>query len=207
MGRIPQRGGQALTSPISPDRPAVGPAHQLDPAFSSAANCDTPPVARRLRQIERVEFSLDELRRLVASMARLAEAGDGWINLIPRIGDEDERPTSLGFFTLFGGGATGVTMCTWIPGSRQRRRDRQPSLGITHVTGRRAVAQLRSLAVPIPETWLVEQDHPRRGLILRLPCDEPHEEVLVWALRAVSALSGPRPIRGWRADIYLPAAS
>jgi hypothetical protein len=28
--------------------------------------------------------------------------------------------------------------------------------------------------------------------------------VLVWALRAVDALSTARPIRRWRADIYLP---
>jgi len=154
-----------------------------------------------------VEFSVDELTQIVARMARLAGAGEGWINLIPRITDDDERPTSLGFFTLFGGGGTGVTMCTWIPGSHDHRGRIQPSLGITHVTGHRAVAKLHALAVPIPETWLVEQDHPHRGLILRVPFDEPHEQVLVWALRAVGALSTPPPIRGWQADVYLPATS
>ncbi len=154
-----------------------------------------------------MEFSADELTQIVACMARLAGAGDGWINLIPKITDDDERPTSLGFFTLFGGGGTGVTMCTWVPGSHDQRGRNQPSLGITHVTGHRVVAELQSLAVPIPETWLVEQDHPRRGLVLRVPSDEPHEQVLAWALRAVGALRTPRPIRGWRADIYLPATS
>jgi len=176
------------------------------PHPASTANCDTPPVARKLRQIERVEFSVHELTQLVACMARLAGAGDGWINLIPRIADDDERPTTLGFLALFGGGGIGVTMCTWIPGSLDRRGRIQASLGITHLTGQRAAGRLGSLAVAIPETWLVEQDHPRRGLILRVPSDEPHEQVLVWALRAVGALSAPRPIRRWQADIYLPAA-
>jgi hypothetical protein len=151
-----------------------------------------------------VEFSVHELTQLVACMARLAGAEDGWINLIPRITDDDERPASLGFFALFGGGGIGVTMCTWIPGSQDHRGRIQASLGITHVTGQRAAARLDSLAVPIPETWLVEQDHPRRGLILRVPSDEPHEQVLVWALRAVGALSIPLRIRRWQADIYLP---
>jgi hypothetical protein len=154
-----------------------------------------------------VVFNANDLTRIVTGMARLSGAGDGWINLIPSIAENDERPTSLGFFTLLGGGSIGVTMCTWIPGGHDRRGPTRPSLGITHVTARRAVAQLQSLAVPVPETWVVEQDHPRRGLVLRLPSDEPYEQVLVWALRAVGALSAPRPTRGWQADIYLPAAS
>ena len=154
-----------------------------------------------------MKFSIDELTQIVAYMARLTGAEDGWINLIPRIIEEDERPTSLGFFTLLGGGAIGVTMCTWIPGSHNRRGLIRPSLGITHVTGHRVFAELHSLAVPIPETWLVEQDHPRRGLVLRVPSNEPHEQVLVWALRAVGALSTPRLIKGWRADIYLPSSA
>jgi hypothetical protein len=162
-------------------------------------------VARKTRQIERLEFTADDLAQVVARMARLAGAGEGWINLIPRVTDDDERPTSLGFFTMFGGGGSGVPMCTWIPAGHDHRGRLQPSLGITHATGHRAAAELRSRDVPIPETWLVEQDHPHRGLILRPPADEPDEQVLAWALRAVTALSTPPPIRRWDADIYLPA--
>lgn len=164
-------------------------------------------VARKLRQIERVPFRVDQHAEIVAVMARLTGAGDGWINLIPRIGDDEEKPTSLGFFALFSGGGTGVTMCTWIPESEDRHGSIRSTLGITHVAGRRAAGKLESLAVPIPESWFVEQDHPRRGLVLRVPSEETHERVLVWALLAVAALSAPRPIRGWQADIYLPAAS
>ena len=134
----------------------------------------------------------------------LAEAEDGWINLIPKITDDGGMPTSLGFLTLFSGGSSGVTMCTWIPGSHDRTGRNQPSLGITHVTGHRAVAQLLTLEISIPPTWLVEQDHPRRGLVLRLPPAEPAERVLAWALRAIGGLSPGVAFRGWRADIYLP---
>ncbi len=175
-------------------------------ALSGRADCDTPGVSRKQRQIERVVFRVDELEKVVACMARLSSAEDGWINLIPRINNDDERPTSLRFFTLFSGGATGDTMCTWIPGSHNRRGVVQPSLGIAHVTGHRVFAGLHSLGVPIPPTWIVDQDHPRRGLVLRVPSDEPDEQVLTWALAAAGALI-ERPMRGWRADVYLPVNS
>ncbi|MGA2530092.1 MAG: hypothetical protein ABSG36_13140 [Acidimicrobiales bacterium] len=164
-------------------------------------------MARTPRQIEHVEFTVDGVATIVQWMARLAAATDGWINLVPKVAENEDRPTSLGFLTLLGGGSAGVTMCTWIPRSYNRRGSVLASVGITQVTGRRAVAQLFSLGVPIPETWFVEQDHPRRGLVLRLPENEPHEGVLEWSLRAVSALCVPQPARTWRADIYLPITS
>jgi hypothetical protein len=141
-------------------------------------------------------------------MAELAVAGDGWINLIPRMSEvDDDKPTSLGFLTLFGGGGPGVTMCTWIPGTRDHTAQTQASLGIAHVTGHRAVAELASRNSSVPTNWLVEQDHPFRGLVVRIPSEESDEQVLTWALRAVRALGTPRPIRGWRADIYLPLST
>ena len=163
-------------------------------------------MPRERRQIERVAFNGDELKEVVAYMARLGSAEDGWINLTPRTSDDDDRPTSLRFFTLLSGGSTGDTMCTWIPGSHNRRGLVQPTLGIAHITGHRVFAELPLLDVPIPQTWIVEQDHPRRGLILRLPFDESSEQVLIWALRAAGALLA-LPIRRWRADVYLPVTS
>jgi hypothetical protein len=160
-------------------------------------------VGRKPRQIKRVDFGVDDLSQVVGWMALLAEAEDGWINLIPKVADDDERPTSLGFFTLLSGGGDSITMCTWIPGVHDHSRRNQSSLGISHLTRHRAATQLYSAAVPIPETWFVEQDHPRRGLVLRIPSEESHAQVLAWALRAVAALR-PRPTKGWRAEIHLP---
>jgi hypothetical protein len=59
----------------------------------------------------------------------------------------------------------------------------------------------------VPEGWTVEQDHPRRGLVLRPPLDAALAGVLSWTLRAVSALSVTQPSRGWRADVYLPLSA
>jgi hypothetical protein len=151
-----------------------------------------------------LEFSAADTIGVVHHMSQLAAAGDGWINLLPGTSD-DETPTSLGFFNLFGGGSIGVTMCTWIPG--QRGKDGRPltSLGIAHTIGRRLGTV--PTVVTIPETWIIEQDHPRRGLVLQVPSVEPHERVLAWALTALAAVSPLGAIGNWRADIYLPAES
>ena len=161
----------------------------------------------RQREVRKVAFGADDLSGVVAQMALLTEVGDGWINLVPRIsGADDERPTSLRFWTLLGGGGMGLTMGTWVPRGRgQPGRDR-PSLGITHVTGRRVASELAARSVPVPMAWLLEQDHPRRGLVVSPPADEPHQLVLEWAIRALSALSERGVIRGWRADVYSPIA-
>jgi hypothetical protein len=96
-------------------------------------------------------------------------------------------------------------MITWIPGHADRRGAIGPKLGINHVSGHRAGATLVAADVPVPPAWTVEQDHPRRGLILRPPADEGNEQVMTWAMRAVAALSTPDRITSWRAEVHLPA--
>ncbi|MGA8296374.1 MAG: hypothetical protein WB770_04970 [Acidimicrobiales bacterium] len=137
-------------------------------------------------------------------MAQLSRAGDGWINLIPHT-NEEEKPTSLGFLTLFGGGSTGVAMCTWVPAVLEPSGRNRVRLGISHVSGLRAVSQLRSLGTPVPENWAVEQDHPLRGLVLQLPSEEANERVLEWALGAARALNSISSALEWRAEIYFPS--
>jgi hypothetical protein len=161
-------------------------------------------VTRAPRNVKYVIFTGNDLTQVVAYMEQLASAEDGWINLLARTAENDDRPTSLGFFALVGGSAIGVTMCTWIPGSHSRRKYTEPTLGITHVTGHRVFGELRLLGTPIPQNWVVDQDHPRRGLVVRVPSEEPQEHVLTWALDALAALSGPNAIEKWRAEIYMP---
>ena len=154
--------------------------------------------------MEQVVFDADDLSRVVARMTSLAETGHGWMNLVPLIaGVDDERPTSLRFTTLLGGGGMGITMATWIPTDREHAEREPPRLGIAHVTGRRAVSELAARSVSLPAGWVVEQDHARRGLVVRLPAHETHQHVLEWAMGALRALIAPGVIRGWRADVYV----
>jgi hypothetical protein len=161
-------------------------------------------VARAVRTKKVVRFGAADPAEVVGYMDLLSEARDGWINVQPEK-DTDEETTTLGFFTLFGGGNPGITMSTWIPEAADQTGRQQVSLGIAHAAGRRLSAQ--PSAVAIPTGWHVKQDHPQRGLVLSIPDDEPNGRVLEWALAAMRSLSPPASAGVWRAEIYLPANS
>ncbi|MGP8163363.1 MAG: hypothetical protein ACLQAN_06260 [Acidimicrobiales bacterium] len=158
------------------------------------------------RNVERFEFVPDSSAMIVACMRQLADARDGWINLLPAVVDDEHGPAvPTGLSALFGGGNPGVTMCTWVPAGQDRRGRDPTRLGIMHACGRLAAARLRSQDIAIPEGWFVEQDHPHRGLVLRVPSDASHETVLDWALRAGKALCNVRLTGKWRAEVHFPA--
>lgn len=162
-------------------------------------------------RIEQVRFGPDDPSRVVAAMTRIAAAAEGWVNLLPILAGEDaeadgDRPTALRFMTLFSGGGPGLTMGTWVPAAPGQRGRERASLGLSHRAGRRAVAELAARSVAVPEGWVVEQDHPRRGLVLRPSPEASPDAVLSFALRALAALA-PAGVRSWRADIHLPAAA
>jgi hypothetical protein len=163
-------------------------------------------VPRKLREVKRLRFYTDALEPVVAFMDQLVDAEDGWINLVPPRENGEEPPTDLRFSALFSGGGTGITMITWIPNRSSRRRAVGQTLGITHRIGHRAVATLAAGGAGVPAAWKVEQDHPRRGLLVHPPAHEATEPVLTWALRAVDVLEAPRRLTSWWADVHLPAS-
>jgi hypothetical protein len=82
-----------------------------------------------------------------------------------------------------------------------RKDVERDSLGIQHSTGPKVVARLASLDLPLPQGWRWQQDHPRRGLVVRVPADVAHAVQLDWLLRAGAALSIV-PLTGeWEARI------
>jgi len=142
---------------------------------------------------------------VLACMTQLAAARDGWINLLPAIADDEDAPTvPTGLAAFFGGGNPGVTMCTWIPAGEDRHGRDPVKLGIMHACGRLAAARLRDRGVAVPEDWFVEQDHARRGLVIRVPPGAPHDVVLDWTLRAGRALCNVRLTGKWQAEVHFP---
>jgi len=135
---------------------------------------------------EALEFLPGDLSPVLTRMADLAERREGWINLEPIVEDpEDDTP---------------VPLCTWSPGEQKRRRATPPVVGIQHHV-RRKVAEV----VAVPDGWFVVQDHGRRGLVVRVPADAPHEQVLRWLLSAAETLC-PVPVGRWAAQVYGPSA-
>jgi hypothetical protein len=120
----------------------------------------------------------------------LPHLGDAvFANLVPGV-DEEEVPQRSLLGQVFGNSGPVVPFATWTPGE----------IGLQHATGPRVVRTLEERGVPVPETWYVVSDHPKRGVVLRTYA-APVEEVLGWLVRAATVLC-PLPITGpWLAQV------
>ena len=129
---------------------------------------------------ESLQFAAGSPGAVLGHMAAMAQRHRGWINFEPLV-DDDRTP---------------VPLCTWSPGEQRRRRVTPPVVGVQHHVGRRVAD-----TVAVPEGWFVVQDHGRRGLVVRVLPDEPHDRVLRWLLDAGAALC-PVTITTWAADVF-----
>ena len=115
----------------------------------------------------------------------------GWVNLQPGVAEDDLPSPPSSLFGLFGARGPVVPLCTWHPGER--------SAGVQHAAGPKIAKQ-----VEIPPGWRVVQDHPRRGLVVRVPPDVSNVVVLRW-LVDVGARLCPVPTTGqWVAELHAP---
>lgn len=158
------------------------------------------------RTVEQFEFTPEDTSRVEDRMARLSEARDGWINLLPGVPESEvrEAPHQGPLAGLFGPKTPGVTMVTWMPPSGGRRSREHETLGVMHPIVNRAARVLAQSGVPVPDGWRVRQDHARRGMVLWVAIGTTHADVVGWALRAATALCAEPMTGKWRADVYLP---
>jgi len=159
------------------------------------------------RQTVTIEFVPPDDGEVVERLAEVCAAGDGWINLLPGVPEDSpdlEQPKGL--FSFFGNRQAPVTMVTLMPERRNRRSGDDPDLtvGLMHPTGPKAVARLAEEGVALPDGWAVRQDHARRGLLLRVPSTVAGRDVIVWAVRAGTALCRAEMTGRWQAVVYLP---
>lgn len=153
-----------------------------------------------------VEFLTDDLSPAVARMAELTERRDGWINFEPAVDEDDLPPPRSGLAGLLTGRGPDVPLATWTPGRMRGDRGEPPSVGVHHGAGPGARARLIAAGRPVPQGWVVLQDHAKRGLVAAVPPAVPHDEVLAWLLAAATALSTVPVGRDWRAAVYVRTA-
>src|SRR5439155_25368450 len=91
----------------------------------------------------------------------------GWVNMQPGVAEEHLPPPSSGLFGLFSSRGPTIPLCTWHRGER--------SAGVQHGTGPKVASRIE-----VPRGWRVAQDHPRRGLVVRVPADVSDVDVLRW---------------------------
>lgn len=115
---------------------------------------------------------------------------EGWINLQPEVAEADvEEGDRSGYFGIFGARGPAVPFATWHAGDR--------SVGIQHGTGPKVARR-----IAVPAGWRVVQDHPKRGLVAKVPAGVATEEVLRWLL-AVGEELCPAPLLGrWVAEVH-----
>ena len=149
-----------------------------------------------------LEFQPDGIEAVVAAMEVMRESGKGWVNFEPAV-DVDDVPAESGTFSLFSGRGPTVPLCTWTPGSTGRRGRTEPAmLGLQHPAGSKAKPLLSERGHPVPQGWVVVQDHVRKGLVVTVPTDVQPDVALRWLLRAARLLSTIPITGGWRAAVY-----
>ncbi|HEX4217848.1 MAG TPA: hypothetical protein VHZ02_05750 [Acidimicrobiales bacterium] len=151
---------------------------------------------------DEIEFLPDQLTPVLDRMAAVTAAGSGWINIRPIIEAEHEPPPP-GPLSIFGGSIHKVPTVTWMPGKVERSGSIAATrIGLQHSGGPRLAAQLRDLGLPLPEGWRVVQDHPRRGLVVKLPDGADDAGVLDWLIRAAGTLCAVPQTGRWRAEVF-----
>ncbi|HRW36268.1 MAG: hypothetical protein KDB04_03570 [Acidimicrobiales bacterium] len=149
-----------------------------------------------------VELTFDEVdpSAVAGELERLAGTG-AWVNLVPEVEPGHEPPPRSAVISLFSARGEAVPFATW---SASGPGDRRHTLGIEHGSGPRALARLDEVDLGLRPRWFKVADHPRRGLVVTCPSDEPAEDVLWWLLAACHALSAV-PLSGtWQARVYEP---
>lgn len=147
-------------------------------------------------------FTADDLDPVVRVMVAMAEAHDGWVNFEPSIPVDDVPAAQAGAFSLFSGRGPAVPLGTWTPPPAPRRGRGGPAMiGIQHGAGSRVKNRLAELDHPVPDGWVVMQDHARKGLVVAVPPTAGPTEVVRWLLAAATSLSAV-PLTGWRAAVY-----
>tara|TARA_B100000686_G_C16476738_1_gene804998 strand:+ start:17 stop:490 length:474 start_codon:yes stop_codon:yes gene_type:complete len=91
----------------------------------------------------------------------------GWINVEPIV-DDTRRSHNSGIFAWFSARGPEVPIGTFVaPVGRY-----PASIGVEHGAGRDAVGYLTKAGIAIPESWILRQDHPKRGLVWEISSAE-----------------------------------
>ena len=158
-------------------------------------------------RVETIAFGSADVTPVAREMEGLAGRGDGsgWINIGPGLRDDQidslPQPTALGRW--FSGRGPVVPMATWTP-PRKAASEAQPTVGVEHGAGPKALDRLRDAGAPLPTGWRKVQDHAKHGIVVHPPLEAPHSEVLRWLLSVCWALCPIEIEDNWLAEIHRP---
>jgi len=156
---------------------------------------------------ETVAFESSDTSVVVLAMQTLAARGDGlgWINIGPGLRDDqiDRLPAPTALDRWFSGRGPAVPMATWTP-PRGAPGDSQPTVGVAHGAGPKALNRLRDAGAPLPVGWRKVQDHAKHGIVVHPKPGAAHDEVLGWLLSVCWALCPIEIEDHWLAEVHRP---
>lgn len=145
--------------------------------------------------------SPDQLGPVLDAMATFAERGRGWINIQPEISPDAAPPTRSALTQYFRRNSPDASLGTWMPGTDDTNDARQ-QIGLQHALGERITPHLTEWNLELGPDWRRSQDSPRRGLLVSVPSDEPHDVVLRWLLDVTLLTTRPATTGRWQASLY-----
>ena len=154
-----------------------------------------------------IDFTDDDHAPVIAAMQRLSSAGHGsrWINIGPALSDEQAAhvPVRSGLAAWLSGRGPMVPMATWMPPAQSSSQMAQ--VGVEHGTGANALRRLADEGLGLPTEWMTRQDHAKHGIVVDLPPDTDHGEIVTWLVAACRMLSPELALgRRWQAIVHAP---
>ncbi|MDH3753002.1 MAG: hypothetical protein OEU32_03935 [Acidimicrobiia bacterium] len=132
---------------------------------------------------------LDEVVDHLHEMQRLAD-GRRWANFRPVLPDEvmaraGKRPS------IFSARGPLIPNGTWVPTWTNRKGEVTPTqAGLEHSAGREAATALADAGIDLPDRWLVQQNHTKRGMTFVLPDHQNPAIAVDFLTRAGIVLAG-----------------
>ena len=111
-----------------------------------------------------------------------------WVHIEPAVEEGQVHSSSI-FWRMFSSRGPVVPKFTWVPSYDRKEQTVPAQVGLTHPVGTQAVKRLREFNVHIPTSWTLNQDHPKRGIVISLPEAYSQDEVVQFAVSSLQILS------------------
>ena len=140
---------------------------------------------------ETIKFDTDQ-KEIVVALIEQHVAGVNslfWLNVEPDVHGKDIHTGSI-FWKAFSSRGPVIPKFTWVSASTSKSGNYQPAqLGLTHPTGNAVLQRLRDFNLTVSDDWMLQQDHPKRGLVFQLPREYDAGKVIDFGLSAIPVLS------------------
>ena len=123
--------------------------------------------------------------------------GRGWVNVLPRVADDDLPDIHVNFI---GWTNHGIPVATFLSVAPRNGSPQPSSLGVLHSRGRLGKARITDMLEGAP--FAIRQDHSQRGILLVVPPETSSALVLDVMCRFSRDLCEHEMTGGWRLEMY-----